>query len=140
MCAEQVLIAQAVTGQNDDEFFDGYSIYLIPWTTRVFQHMYDPIDSHQVVSTSVEERHFALFMVYIAPLILATIYSFYAFVIGYKGLQQGLSFSSEARKKLWQLRRDFILGNAIFFGALLLDTVLIDYAVIICFRNLADPD
>ena len=38
-------------------------------------------------------------------------YGLYAYILGKKGLVQGLAFSSKARKKLFDFRRDFILGK-----------------------------
>ena len=38
-------------------------------------------------------------------------YGLYAYILGKKGLVQGLAFSSKARKKLFDFRRDFILGR-----------------------------
>jgi len=53
-------------------------------------------------------------------------YACYAYAVGTRGLRNGFGFSSKTRQKLSDFRRDFLIGNILFFIVLIFASVLIN--------------
>ena len=106
--------AVAIVDDEADEFYEGYGMFLFPWVSRRFTHIWST-QHHKIRKTTLTERYFGLFCVFIFPLLFNCVYAVYAYMLGRRGLSQGLDFISDARKRLFDFRRDFLLGNTMFF-------------------------
>lgn len=97
---------------------------MIPWISRTYTYYARgqcpdrTEDNYTVAPATFNEQYTPIVFMLAIPVVIVVAYSVYAYMVGQRGLKGGLHFSLPARRQSFRFRKDFFVGNCLFWIAI----------------------